>query len=529
MAFIPINLDGQLGLVRDVPGHLLKPNAWTDAQNARMDNRIAGSVSGHEERYATPPFAPHAVFYVPGESDLFWVIAGLTDVSAHNGSSYTEITRSAGDYTGDADDRWNGGVLSGILVLNNGVDDPQHWATASTGTLLADLPNWPANTKAKVVRPFGNFLVALYITESGTQYPYLVKWSHPADPGSVPATWDETDATKDAGEYDLGQTKDALVDCLPLGRNMNVIYKEHSTWSMQFIGHPYIFKFSDSPLFGNQGMFTQQCAVEFESGHHAVLTRGDFIIHNGQGFESKIDARNRNWLFSAIDPDTWNRTFVAHHPQFNEVWICFPSVGASYPDQALIWNYREDTWYPRDLPEIADMKLGVVNPATDDSWDTGPNTTWDEGAVIPWDTTTAEPTRYKPLMASPANTKLYEVDKTEQFDGTEFLTVLERDGLAVEHIKPDDSLTINTESWKFLRGIRPRFQAPPASVVYVWVGTRDHINAKTVWHGPYAVDADSDYKVDVTWAGRLFGIRFQSTDPFKIDGYDLDITRMSLY
>lgn len=216
MAFIPINLDGQMGLIRDIPGHLLRPNTWTDAQNVRMDNRVAGAMLGHIERYATPTIAPYKVFFIPGESNLFWVLVGLTDVIVHDASSYTEITRVSGDYTGGESDRWNGGVLSGILILNNGVDDPQYWATAAAGTKLADLPNWPANTKAKVVRPFLNFLIALDVTESGTRQPYLVKWSHGADAGAVPTSWDDADASLDAGEFDLGQTKDFLVDCLPL-------------------------------------------------------------------------------------------------------------------------------------------------------------------------------------------------------------------------------------------------------------------------------------------------------------------------
>lgn len=111
MAFIPINLDGQMGLIRDIPGHLLRPNTWTDAQNVRMDNRVAGAMLGHIERYATPTIAPYKVFFIPGESNLFWVLVGLTDVIVHDASSYTEITRVSGDYTGGESDRWNGGVL----------------------------------------------------------------------------------------------------------------------------------------------------------------------------------------------------------------------------------------------------------------------------------------------------------------------------------------------------------------------------------------------------------------------------------
>lgn len=610
MAFLPVNLDGQLGLVRDLPGHVLAPAAWTDVKNVRMDDQVAGSIAGHEERYATPTIDPYSLFYVPGESTLFWTMAGLTDVICHDASSYAEITRptavpfasgseepdpddeiegavsgatgkfvsvtvdtgtwgggdaagtiylydvvgafngtedldnntsttaniatmdgaaTGGDYSGGENDRWNGGVLSGILVLNNsGVDNPQYWASASTSVRLADLPNWPANTKARIIRPFLNVLVALDITVSGIRRPYLVRWSHGADAGAIPSSWDVSDASLDAGQFDLGQTKDFLVDSLSLGQNVNIIYKEETAWIMQFIGHPYIFQFVQ--ISGMPGMFSQQCGVEITKGRHAVLTRGDFIIHNGQSFESAIDGRNRKFLFNAIDPTNWSRTFVAHNPRFNEVWVCFPSIGAERCDQALIWNYRENTWFHRDLPLVSDIKLGIVNPSVEDTWDAGPATSWDGGADIPWDSTQSDPTQYKMLMASPDNTKVYEPDVGNTFDGVVFTSYVEREGLALEPTRRQDSLTINTESWKCLRGVRPRFSTPPVGEsVEVWIGTQNHVNAASLWHGPFIADADNDYKVDFIHSARLFGVRFQAQDAFKIDGYDLDVDRTGMY
>lgn len=611
MAFIPINLDGQFGMIRDVPGHLLQPNAWTSVQNARMDNALAGAILGHEERFATPPIDVYSSWYVPGESVLFWVMAGLNEVVAHNGSAYSTITRTlkvpfdtgveeptAGDIiegvtsgatgtfvdvtvdsgafgTSDAAgtielesvtgtfnaaenlknnttttnpiaattgastegaystgvlDRWTGGVISGILVLNNGVNDPQYWSQANASTRLANLPNWPADTKAQVIRSFKNFLIALDVTTGGTNFPYLVKWSHSASAGAVPSSWDHTDPAFDAGQFDLGETKDFLVDCLPIGPDLNIIYKEQTTWGMQFIGHPYIFKFFN--IFGNQGMFAPQCAVEFMSGQHAVLTRGDFIVHNGQTFRSVIDGRNRKNLFNAIDPTNWQRVFVAHNAKFSEVWICFPTIGSDFCDEALIWNYREDTWTRRELPQITDIKAGIINPGVNDTWDSGPNTTWDGGLNIPWDATDSDPTRYNLLMSSPVAgaSKVYETDQSDTFDGASFLTFLERSGLAVESIRRDNSLTINAESWKCLRGLRPRFRSPPTGgSVEVWIGTQEHINTDVLWHGPYIADIENDYKVDFVHSARLFGVRFQSHDAFEIDGYDLDIVPTGLY
>src|SRR5258706_476813 len=81
---------------------------------------------------------------------------------------------------------------------------------------------------AKIIRSFGPYLLALNVTKGANIYPHMVKWGHPADPGSVPSSWDETDETKDTGEKDLPDvTAGVIQDGLPLQGNFYV-YKEGS-------------------------------------------------------------------------------------------------------------------------------------------------------------------------------------------------------------------------------------------------------------------------------------------------------------
>ena len=47
--------------------------------------------------------------------------------------------------------------------------------------------------ESRYCSPVQNYLIALDLTKSGTRYPHMVKWSAAADPGTVPASWDETD------------------------------------------------------------------------------------------------------------------------------------------------------------------------------------------------------------------------------------------------------------------------------------------------------------------------------------------------
>ena len=115
-----------------------------------------------------------------------------------------------------------------------------------TATNLATLTGWGATWKVVSVRPFKNFLIALGITKGASVYPHMVKWSHTAVAGTIPASWDEADPALDAGEQDIAETPDLLVDCLQLG-DVNIVYKERSMYSMSHVGAPYIFRFQRLP------------------------------------------------------------------------------------------------------------------------------------------------------------------------------------------------------------------------------------------------------------------------------------------
>lgn len=531
MAFVPINMAGSLGVVYDQRAHLLPPNAWTMADNIRFMDGRARRMLGHSQVFGSLNHAPYELFFLQDVNNDYWVYCGLAKVTVSVGGVDTDITRATGgDYAATANFGWNGGVLHGILVLNNAVDTPQMWSPPGTGTKLAALTAWPASTTAQVIRPFRNFLVALDITKSGTRYPYMVKWSHAANPGSVPDSWDETDATKLAGEVDIGDTPDRLVDCLPLGQ-ANVLFKESSIHLMQYVGFPQIFRFD--PISHSVGIFARRCATEFKKGLQCMLSNEDIVVIDGSpgGVLPIGDKRTRRWFHSQIDSSNYIRSFVVHVSRYNEVWICVPFSGASFPDVALVWNYRDNTFSTRDLPGLATIKQGVVDPAPAETWDATADVSWNTVNLGNWNEVTSNPAFRDPLMADPTNSKLFLANSTQQFDGSNFASTLERTGLAVERMKADASYTINTESWKFLRGIRPRIRSDGQATVNVHVGTQEFIHSPITWHGPYTFVAGQDYKIDCMHSARLFGIRFSSADnnDWDLDGYDLDIEPLAVY
>src|SRR5262245_61859086 len=193
MSVIEIAVLRTIGLIRDQEGNYLPPEAWTYARNMRAVADGIERIGGQTQVFGTPGVAPHFAIPISTTSQTYWLYTSLTKGYVYDGTTHTDITRVSGDYTAGNTRDWNGTLLGGVPILNNGSDTPQQWATLSPATKLTPLSNWPASTTAKVIRAFGPTLIALNLVESGTSFPHLVRWSHPADPGTVPSSWDYTD------------------------------------------------------------------------------------------------------------------------------------------------------------------------------------------------------------------------------------------------------------------------------------------------------------------------------------------------
>lgn len=360
------------GLVQDVPEQHLVESAVTDAKNFRFNQRGAQTMPGDQTLFTPASVTPLWLSPFPPITDPVWVYATLTELWTIEGTTHLEITRAAGDYSGTAGERWNSCVLAGHAFFNNTVDVPQSWAGFDPTTPAQDLANWTSTRRCKSLRSFKNFLVALNMKDSGVERPYRVVWSSPAQPGAVPPSWDTADPAQAANEFDLSETSDHLVDQRVLG-DINIIYKEATTWGMSYIGPPYWFRFWN--ILPDRGLLWRDCVGVF-SGGHILATQDDIVVHTGQ-FESDqsiIDRKLRNWIFRAIDQTNYRASFMLTYPAKNEAWFCFPEAGATYASIAIIWNWKTNSIGVRDLPEAPFIAMGPVGDTlvTDLIWDPAP-------------------------------------------------------------------------------------------------------------------------------------------------------------
>jgi len=471
---------------------------------------------GHGEVYAGAPIVPYHVMPVNVGSERHWLYAGASkvyDVTSATGSPvHTNLTQQDTgvdlDYAGSPN-QWTSTTLSGIPILNPGnlTIAPQQW-DLDIGNRLKDLDNWPSSTYCKSLRTYKSQLVALNVTKSGQNYPFMVKWSHPAPPGAVPVTWDETDTTKDAGEVDLAEGGDPVMDGLQLGGTF-IVYKEQSVWRMDYTGGPFVEQFTK--VLGISGAMNRNCIVEVD-GFHFVLTGSDVIVHDGQSARSVLDKQSRRSLFQSIDAQSFGRCFVFKNPFLNEVFVCFPEAGQTVPNKALVWNYKDSTVSFRDIPNLHHANYGPVEVGLSQPW-SGDSAPWNSD-ITAWNSAEFTPDTARVMMAS-SDQKLFLLDSSTTFDGTIPSAFLERRGLSLG----------NPDKRKLIKGIRPRIMGNPGETVLVRVGGAEDPYSDPVYGEAMTFTIGSTVSCDCLVDSRYPAVRFESGNAyqFRLDSFDMEV------
>lgn len=525
MALVNYNDVGQIGVLFGPSPDLLPRNAWSNGHNVRAVGESIGHFPGYMSVFGAPSVDPYWSIPVQTPSNYYWVYAGLAKVYVWNGTAHTNITRqdlgNDVDYSASALNGWNGGIIGGIPVLNNGVDIPQVWAPVSPAQRLQNLPAWPSNVRAAVLRPYLNFLVACDVTISSQRYPMLVKWSHAAAPGTVPSSWDETDPTLDAGEVDLSGSHDFIVDTRPL-RSDNYIYTTGATWLMQYVGHPSIFRFTR--VFSELGAFTRGCVLEID-GKHIVVSSGDIVVHDGQQpvsiFPKKLGRSMAKAIFDDMDSTAYVKARLVKNSAAKEVWFIYPLDGSSACNRAFVWNYRENSFSLRDLPDVDHATEGLILTDEAQDWDSDTN---------PWDTDTSpwNESRFSAfspgiLMASAANSKLYKADIGVDADGSPMSSFVERTAIPVT-----DGPQANVPRY-LVTEVFPKISS--SGPVEILVGGQERLGGPVTWHGPYLFNPLTQKCVKCHVSTPLPALRVQAPPgvEWEMTGYSLNVHGVGFY
>lgn len=514
---VEIDSLASIGVIHDVEDYMLPPEAWTLADNMRFQDTGVERLIGKEQVFGTPTVAPHFLMPVTNASQIFWIYMSLLKAYVYDGSSHINITNAGGDYAASNSRDWNGTILGGVPILTNGADEPQYWGL-NTGSPFADLTNWTAGDSCRIIRAFGPYLMAFDVTLSGTRYPHLVKWSHPADPGSLPSSWDHTDATKDAGQFDLPDTNAGIIlDAQPLSGLM-FVYKESSTWQCRLIGGRFVFE-AKQRWYTSGILAPRSVAATADGRKHVVCTQDDVIIHDGNNIESVLDKRFKKYLFNQIDTANYMNCFMFTNPFRNEIWFCYPQSGSTNPDRALIIAYKEGRSGAISEADIdfRHAAAGNIESAADTTW-SGVTGTW--GTITgPWSTNL----RRQLLVANTDDTKIQRIDTGTDNDGATITGTLQRTGLAVIGRTRTGEWIVDFDRRKQVNRVWIKASGGP---INVRLGVQTTPGGSVTWTNSKSFDPSTDKYLDFTISGSAISIEFSASVFFRIMGYKLQGARI---
>jgi len=514
---------GARGIAKDGPAHELPEEFWTDGLNVRFEDSKASQIYGHAVFDTSICASPTFVMAVPrqdGPTD-FWVYCSETDVYAFDTSANYKLTTSSITATGQ--NTWTGCLLSGIAVLNYQKNAPLYWSVPPDGsTALNTLPDWSASWTCKVIRSYKNYLVALNTTEGASTYPYRVRWSDAADAGTIPSSWDATDTTKDAGFNDILEGGDLIVDAAPLHDRL-MIYKERSIWAMQYIGGTLVFNFQK--VYSDFGCIGLNAIVPFGRSHF-VVGQTEIYVHDGYSDPVPLlQGRMKTYFFNTVTKNNRDKIFCVSNSAYKEIWTCFPATSTGVVDKALIWNWENNTWSIRSLPDAYAAATGGINVSSSPlQWDSGTGT-WDSQTTL-WSSGTGYTDEGRLVFASPSNLNMYYMDEGWTFAGANYTSSLERQRLPITAQKPVQ------ERMKMIKRIWVRgSSATGVGTLNIYIGTQERVEDTVTWHGPYRYDPDTTKKLDCRVTGRFISIKFETTAAmgWQLDSFGLEYDEAGLW
>jgi len=450
--------------------------------------------------------------------------AANSTTAAEHTTAYPVVpigTTATGDSDYDANTttrRWTVTNLNGVIVATNGHDTPQTWPLNSSGVPVLTVPfvrlrNFPEGKKCKVIRSFRTFLVGLnWVRDS--EEPRLVKWSTEANYGNQPVSWLESDATLDAGEYELADTPGDIIDGLPLGDSF-IIYKDDSIYIMNYVGTPYIFSFK--LLSPTIGLLAKEAVAEFEGGHF-FMGNSDFYVCNGQTVTPMLSNKLRRTVYDELNGDNYQKCFVAADYVRNEMMACYPAGSSTVVNRALIWNWKDNTFSFRDLPDTSHISSGIVEITAGATWNAA-TLTWNADSD-PWGATNYDNVIKNIVFADVTNTKIFRDNKGNKEDTATMSAYIERSGYDLG----------DPQSVKFISAVYPQIEVSGNNTVNVYIGRQMSTEEGITWEGPVAFNPNSQSKVSCRVSGKYFGIKVESDSDidWKLHGLAFEVQKKGL-
>lgn len=494
---------GKYGMVDDAPDFLLAKEAWTSVKNMRPVNGVMKTLQS--DRSITSPTTSETiqlVYPVRTPSQVYWFLGGQGSAWIIDAASAQSVTAALTATLSTA--VWTGGFGT-VPIFCNGVDNP--FALDTTTPTTTALTGWPANYKAKMMRPFREFWIAGNITDTGSNYNQLIHWSSPGAPGAMPPDWDYGDDTKKSGRQDLADEGGSVLDAVTVGRTF-YIYKEETTWVMSLIGGVAVMQLD--PFVPNMGLFAANHATVLPDNNVFLVGPMGVVRHDTSGNITPIlKNRLQRWLDAQIDATYFNRGFVTRLPEHKEIMYCFPSNGSSTCDLALVWNWEDNYTVIKDMPDVT----------------AGHHGKWDESTSIPTiNALTGTINSYTNLINRQVPVGL---TSHSVYAAADEVYTMETEGAAYSLAQSElvrTGMMMDTDPYTdvLVKAVVPYCRGSLTSDLQITVGYQDTPEGVVTWEETKTLAQSDLPKADFRVEGKIPCLRFRCEGEWSLYGYAVE-------
>lgn len=360
---------GAVGLVKDTPSVQLPEAGFTEANNMRFFNGSVQTMGGEELVKQLETISPTQGIHWRRPDTGYQVLVkdGLFVRVSADGTEEEMFSSVDAAYVG-AD--WQGDLFNGgfAVFFNNGKSTPLYalYGSPTADATFQEFPGWNyavgLTVTAKVVRPYGYSLVAANLTlDDGvtvTQAPSTVRISVQAATGQFPSIWEPGLTTDTADEFEINSTS-PILDMRELRGSLYFYSSDSINVLSTRSGRTQV-----TPYAKGYGVLSTNCIAEFD-GNHFVVDRNDIYIHNGSGgIKSVADGTMKDYFLANINDAAYEKVHVVRNAPHREIWVCYPKGDAELCNEALVFNYRNNTWSTRTLPNVSDTFISYPAEST---------------------------------------------------------------------------------------------------------------------------------------------------------------------
>ena len=344
---VPVNVRSEAGIKRD--GTKFEGNFYVDGQWVRFQRGLPRKIGGYRQ---ISNFAEGVVrqFHLQAQNNFTYTHmgygAGVQQMTIDNFGNTSSVTdRTPASYVGGDGFMWQfdalydgaGSATALIAHAANSADDistdsayPAYIGIIDGTSALTPISTAGVSGGVVVLHPY------LFMFSSNG----FVKWSDANDPTNF--------TTGDAGDAFISSSK--IVKGLPLrggGQNpAGLLWTLDSLIRVYYTGGTDVFAFDT--ISSSSSIIAVNSVIEYD-GIYFWVGDGRFMMYNGVVREVPNNM-NINYFLDGLNQPYANKIFAYKVPRFGEIWWCYPRGEATECTHAVVYNFRENTWYDTELP-----------------------------------------------------------------------------------------------------------------------------------------------------------------------------------